>query len=154
MEKEEFRKVIKHFYLNEWTAAQIKTELEKVHGDTASTLKTVHFWINEFKRGRMSTKDETGPGRPVEVTAPKMIAEIHRIVMEDHGIKVREIAEMIEISVGAVHNILHEKLEIKKMCARWVPRLLTIDQKRTRKDISEQYLTVLKRNVKSFGVDS
>ena len=57
--------------------------------------------------------------------------------MEDRRIKVREIAEIFGISVGVKHNILHEKLEIKKMCARWVPRLLTIEQKRTRKDISE-----------------
>ena len=76
-----------------------------------------------------------------------MIEKIHRIGMENRLIKVREIAEIVGISVGAVHNILHEKLEMKKMCARWVPRLLTIDQKRTRKDISEQCLTMLKRNV-------
>ena len=70
--------------------------------------------------------------------------------MEDRRIKLHEIAEIVRISVGAVSNILHEKLEIKKICARWVPRLLTIDQKRTRKDISERCLTMLKRNVQDF----
>jgi len=29
-------------------------------------------------------------------------------------------------------------LDTKKLCARWVPRLLTADQKRTRMKISEQ----------------
>jgi len=29
MEKNEFRAVIKHFYLKKWTAAQIKTELNE-----------------------------------------------------------------------------------------------------------------------------
>ena len=38
--------------------------------------------------------------------------------MEDRRIKMREIAEIVGISVGAVHNILHEKLYMKKMCAR------------------------------------
>ena len=98
----------------------------------------------------MSTKDEACPGRPVEAIAPEMIEKIHRIVMEDRRIKVREIAEIVGISVRVVHNILHEKLKMKKMCARWVPRLLTINQKRTRKDISEQCLTMLKRNVQDF----
>ena len=32
MEKEDFRAVIKHFYLKKWTAAQIKAELDEVHG--------------------------------------------------------------------------------------------------------------------------
>ncbi|KMQ87583.1 mariner transposase [Lasius niger] len=150
MEKDEFRAVIKHFYLKKWTAAQIKAELHEVHGDSAPALKTVYFWINEFKRGRTSTKDEARPGRPVEATTPEVIKKIHRIVMEDRRMKVRDIAEIVGISVGGVYNILHEKLEMKKLCARWVPRLLTIDQKRTRKDISEQCLSMLKRNAKDF----
>jgi hypothetical protein len=36
--------------------------------------------------------------------------------------------------------MLHEELEMKKLCARWVPRLLTADQNRTRMEISEQCL--------------
>lgn len=68
MEKEEFRAVIKHFYFKKWTAAQIKAELNEVHGDSVSALKTVYFRINEFKRGQTSTHDEARLGRPVEVT--------------------------------------------------------------------------------------
>ena len=60
MEKEEFRAVIKHFHLKKWTVVQIKAELDEVHGDTAPTLKTVYFSINESKRGRTLTKDEVG----------------------------------------------------------------------------------------------
>jgi len=129
MEKDEFRAVIKHFYLKKWTAAQIKAELDEVHEDSASALKTVYFWINEFKRGRTLTKDEACE-RPVEVTTPEMIEKIHRIVMENRRMKVRDIVEIVDISVDRVHNILHKELEMKKLCARWVPRLLTINQKR------------------------
>ena len=50
----------------------------------------------------------------VEAIAPEMIEKIHCIVMEDHRIMVREIVEIVGISVGAVHNILHEKLEMKR----------------------------------------
>ena len=83
MEKEEFRAVIKHFYEKKSMAVQIKAELHKVHGDIASTLKTVYFWINKLKRGQTSTKDEAHPGHPVEATAPEIIETIHRIVMKD-----------------------------------------------------------------------
>jgi histone-lysine N-methyltransferase SETMAR len=51
---------------------------------------------------------------------------------------VREIAETIGISKGRVGYILHEELDMKKLSARWVPRLLTADQKFTRMKISEQ----------------
>lgn len=31
-------------------------------------------------------------------------------------------------STERVHNILHENLKLKRLCARWVPRLLKDDQ--------------------------
>ena len=48
-------------------------------------------------------------GSPVGVTVPEKIEKIHRIVMEDRRIKVREVTKIDGISVGAVHNIPHEK---------------------------------------------
>ena len=60
--------------------------------------------------------------------------------------KVREIAETIGISKECVGHILHEELGMKKLCTRWVPRLLTADQKRTRMKISEQSLEHFNKN--------
>jgi len=54
--------------------------------------------------------------------------------------KVREIAETTGISKERVGYILHEELDMKKLCARWAPRLLTADQKHTSTKISEQCL--------------
>ena len=62
------------------------------------------------------------------------------MVLDDKKSKVREIAETTSISTEHVHNILHEHLHMKKLWARWVPRLLTIDQKRIRVTTSEQNL--------------
>jgi len=90
MEKDEFCAVIKYFYLKKWTAAQIKAELDEVHGDSAPALKIVYFWINEFKRSRTSTKNEARSRRPVEVITPEIIEKVYRIVMEDRRIKVRD----------------------------------------------------------------
>ena len=52
MEVEEFRAVIKHFYLKKWTAAQIEAELDEVHGDPALTLKTVFGLQRKMKRAQ------------------------------------------------------------------------------------------------------
>jgi len=64
--------------------------------------------------------------------------------------KVHEIAETIGISKERVGYILHEELDIKKLCAIWVLRLLTADQKRTRMKISEQCLERLNKNKTDF----
>ena len=78
-----------------------------------------------FKRFRTSTKDKHRSGRPEEVTTPEMINKTHDIVSSDQRIKVREIVEDTGISQGTVFSILHEKLVVKKILARWVPRLLS-----------------------------
>ena len=65
--------------------------------------------INEFKRGRTSTKDEHRSGRPVEVTTSEMI---DKILLSGRRIKVREIVEAEGISQVTVFSILHEKLGV------------------------------------------
>jgi hypothetical protein len=52
------------------------------------------------------------------------------MLLDDRRMKVREIAETIGILKERVRYILHEEVDMKKLCARRVPCLL--DQKRTR----------------------
>lgn len=150
MEKSEFRAVIKHFHLKGLTPKEIKAELDEVHGESAPSFATVYNWVNEFKRGRLSTKDENRPGRPVEVSTPEMIEKIRKMILDDRRLKVREIVEATGISQGAVVSILHDKLSLKKITARWVPRLLTEDNKNNRVVDSEAVLAILRRNPKEF----
>jgi histone-lysine N-methyltransferase SETMAR len=49
-----------------------------------------------------------------------------------------------------VGYILHEELDMKKLCTRWVPLLLTADKKRTRMKISEQCLQCFNKNETDF----
>ena len=71
------------------------------------------------------------PGRPNEITTPEMINKIHSIVLN-------------------VVNILHTHLYMRKLCVKWMPRLLTTDQKRIRVITSEQNLSYFNRNPKEF----
>jgi hypothetical protein len=75
---------------------------------------------------------------------------VHNIVLDDRQVKVHEIAETIGISKERVGYILHEELDMKKLCARWVPRFLTADQKRTCMKISEQCLERFNKNKTDF----
>jgi len=72
------------------------------------------------------------------------------MLLDVRRMKVREIAETIGISKGRVGYMLHEELDMKKLCARWVLRLLTADQKRTRMKISEQCLERFNKNKTDF----
>jgi len=94
----------------------------------------------EFKHGCTSLEDEPREGCPNSATTPEIIEQVHDMLLNDQRIKVRETAETIGISKERVGYILHEELDMKKLCARWVLRLLTADQKCTRMNISEQCL--------------
>ncbi|EFN78432.1 hypothetical protein EAI_13701, partial [Harpegnathos saltator] len=106
-------------------------------GESAPSFTTVKYWVAEFKRGRTS-------GRPNEVTTPEMVKKIHKMVLDDRRLKVRELADMVGISKSAVHRILIENLDIwRKLCARWMPRL---EQKQRREDVSIECLAKFRSN--------
>lgn len=71
-------------------------------------------------------------------------------MLEDRRLKVTEIAEIVKMSTEYVCNILHNYLGIEKLCARWMPRLLTLDQKLRRKIVSIENLALYKWNPSEF----
>ena len=92
----------------------------------------VQKWFTKFRCGRTSTETIPSRGRSHEITTPEIINKIHDIVLNDPKVKERVITEIVYISTEHVVNILHTHLCMRKLCARWVPQLLTIDQKRIR----------------------
>ena len=67
--------------------------------------------------------------------------------------KVRELAEAAGISIGSVVKILLEDLGLRKLPAKWVQRLLIIDQKHLRVRDSKSCLDLFKRNPSDFCTD-
>ena len=108
------------------------------------------MWVVEFKRGRQSLEDDPRPGRPVTVATPEMVNKVHDIVMTDRRVTERYIAIAVGISQERVHSILTEDLEMRKLSARWVPRLLTVDQKQTRRTLSHTNLNLFEEDPANF----
>jgi [histone H3]-lysine36 N-dimethyltransferase SETMAR len=150
MEKIEYRAVIKFLHLKGNTPAQIKAELDAVYGDSSPSFATVKRWVAEFKCGRTSLADDERSGRPITATTSDNIEKVHQMVLNDHRIKVREISEALNISKERVCHILTEELGMRKLTTRWVPRLLTVDQKCIRMNISKALLERFQRNESDF----
>ena len=98
--------------------------LDKYYGDSAPLISMVKKWFTEFRCGRTSTIDAERSGRQVEIAIPETIEKIPNMVLADRRLKVRETVEAIGISQGSVALILKDHLGMKKLSARWVPRLL------------------------------
>ncbi|XP_014467559.1 PREDICTED: histone-lysine N-methyltransferase SETMAR-like, partial [Dinoponera quadriceps] len=119
-------------------------------GQSAPSFTTVKYWVAEFKGGRTSCQDKHRSGRPNEVTTPEMVKKIHKAVLDDRRLKVRELADIAGISKSAVHCILSENLDMRELCARWVQPLLTLEQKQCREDVSIEYLAKFHSNKEEF----
>lgn len=129
MDKKEFRVLIKHCFIMKKNTVEAKAWLDKHYSDSAPGKSTVEKWFAKFKRGEMSTEDETRSGRPKEAVTDENIKKVHKIIMNDRKLKLIEIAETLKISKERVGHIVHEYLDMRKLCAKWVPRELTIEQK-------------------------
>ena len=100
--------------------------------------------------GGRAWKTTPRPGRPVTVTTPETIAKIHGIIMADRRVTERYIAIELGISRERVHTVIHNELQMSRVSARWVPKLLSADQKRTRHNMSKDNLAIFKANPASF----
>lgn len=132
----EQRAVIRYLMRKNQTGREIHEELLNVYGDDALPFSTVQRWMTKFRAGRESFENETSSGAPATVIVDETIDAVDQMVKADRRVHVRQIAEALGISIGSVHSILHEKLGLSKVCARWVPRFLTNDQKQNRTQLS------------------
>ena len=64
--------------------------------------------------------------------------------------KLNELAKTVRISEEKIEFFLHDVLKMKKLSARGLPRLLTVDLKQHRVDDLTAVLTLLKRNQAGF----
>ena len=63
-----------------------------------------------FQAEESSINTGMGPARPFPVWNEQNIALVERLVAEDPHSTNRELSEAFGISVGTIHNILHEHL--------------------------------------------
>jgi len=87
----------------------------------------VYNWVNEFKRGHISICDAPRSGFQLRLLHQKSSIKSTILFWLIDEWKCASLLRP-DISHGTVISILHEKLGVKKLSARWVPRLLTVDR--------------------------
>ena len=103
---------------------EIHAILKETIGEHASSYATVKNWVVQLKRGDFSTCDAPRHGRPKTVTTPEIIYKINELMLEDRRILAKSIAEKLGISRERFGSIIHEDLDMQKLSAKWVPKIL------------------------------
>ncbi|GFS99550.1 histone-lysine N-methyltransferase SETMAR [Trichonephila clavipes] len=135
----ELRSVIRFLAAKKKSAKEIHEELCQVYGEECMSSGMVRRWVRDFKNGRTDVHDEARAGRPS--ASDETIAKVEAAMLEDRRTTVRELCEKIpEVSKTTIDKILTEHLGYSKVCARWVPKMLTADHKRQRVEAAQEFL--------------
>ena len=95
-------------------------------------------WHARFKTDRTSVDDDGHTGRPTSCTTPETVARIQELIRQDRRLTIRDIAEEVEVGYGTCQRVLTEELGMHRVAAKFVPRILTADQKQQR--VAHQFL--------------
>ena len=126
-QKTEIRSCIKCRVRLTIDSKQIFNELCGIYKPQTISMRTVFRWV---KAGKFSVEDDFGPRRPKTSVTKVNIAAVKIVVEQDARLSVKNIASCTGISEGSVQTILKKRLDLRKVCARWIPHLLTEKQKK------------------------
>jgi histone-lysine N-methyltransferase SETMAR len=140
------REIIFFLWKEGASGMEIYQRLHTVFGENALGKSAVYKWVDRFREGRIETEDDPRSGRPRTSVTTENIARVQALIEEDRRVGVAYIAEVLGISMGSVHHILVEEINLSKLCARWVPRLLTPLQKEARVIIAKKNISLIDKD--------
>ena len=143
--KDEIRAYIKARSKLGCSLKKLMTEISTAFGPSLVSYDTVRRWKKKFESGVESIKNAPKSGRPKSASRTE-------IIEGDARFTVRDIARKVAISLSTVHLILRKHLKVRKISVRWVPHLLTDEQKRQRVKVAKKLLKMFpKYDKKQFA---
>ena len=88
-------------------------------------------------------RDDERYGRSKEVNTSELIGQIKNFMDKDRHVSIETISAQFDVSVGSVHTIIREELKMRKICAKFVPRVLREDQKERRCHDSKEMVELI-----------
>ena len=108
------------------------------------TIQSIYSIINKVKAGK-TTDDQRYLNAKKTKTTIDIVAAVTADVEEDRRVTVRHLAAAHGVSYGTMHNILYKSLGLVKKSARWVPKLLSDDQKKERVRVCKDFIAAIHR---------
>ena len=120
------------FKLRKKIATETYGMLPTDFGPSYTNRASVFVGHKRLKEGRESVRDDERCWRCKEVRTPELIEQIKNFMDMDRRVSIETISAQFDVCVGTVHTIFREELKMRKICAKFVPRVLREDQKERR----------------------
>jgi hypothetical protein len=150
--KDEIRAYIKARSKLGCSLRQLMTELFTAYGPYCVSYDTVRRWKKKFESGVECIKNASKSGWLKSAPRNDIVSKMKDIIEGDARFTVRDIARKVGVSISSVHFILKKPLRVRNISARWVPHLLTNEQKRQRVKVATKLLQMFpKYDKKQFA---
>ena len=83
-----------------------------------------------------SVEDEERLERPSTSKAKENVERVSEMIRSNRRLTIREISEDLKISFGSIHKIITTDLNMRRVSAKFVPRVLTVEKKQQPLSIS------------------
>ncbi|GFT88999.1 protein GVQW3 [Trichonephila clavipes] len=117
--------------------------LQKAFKDECMGKTQIKEWYGRFKNGRTSVDSDPRSGRPSTGTSSHNVERVRVAVEQDRRFTVRELEDEIRIPKSTVWRILTENLGMTRVCAKFIPKLLSDQQKNLRLEIAQDNLEMI-----------
>ena len=104
-------------------------------GDGCLSLARTFEWYKRFKEGRTSVDDDPRSGRPLASRNYDSVTRAREIIRVNRRSTVREISAEVGMSYGTCQAILREDLNMRRVSAKFVPHVVTIEHKEHRMSV-------------------
>ncbi|UYV63349.1 hypothetical protein LAZ67_2003808 [Cordylochernes scorpioides] len=106
--------------------------LQKAFKDDCISRSQSGKWHKAFKEGREEVADEPRSGRPTTARTDENVDRVLEVLRTDRRLSIQKIADTLHMSTFVVHGIVTEDLQMRKVCAKLVLKVLSQDQKELR----------------------
>jgi len=127
-ERTEQRICLRFCFLLGKTATEAHEMLQKDFKEEALSLTQVFQWFARLERGEMSVEDHPNSGRPSTSRTDVNVERIREKINKDRRYTIDEISEATGVSWRSCLRIVTVDLNIRRVAAKFVPRLHTQDQ--------------------------
>ena len=113
--KQEQRSVVRFLFSEVVKPIEIHRRMSIQYGDRCMSRTQVYELTEKFKNGVTSVEDSPRPGLAFTAVTEDNIAAVENVVWENRRVTVKEVASLLDISVGSAHHIIHDELKFRSV---------------------------------------
>nr|CAH7724637.1 unnamed protein product [Callosobruchus chinensis] len=139
--KTEQRVVIKFLVKRGVSSAEIMKQLTNMYKDDCLKKTAVYEWAKRFREDRESVEDDSREGAPSTSRTAQNVDRLRVRVLGDRRVSLRMLEDELGINKETIRQMLDEDLGMRRLCAKMVPKVLTVEQKELRLSICKDMIS-------------